>query len=104
MTPPTQQSGPSAEGAIGQELAIAGFDGGSARGLWGDAWRRLLANRLAVVGLVVIGFVVVVAVLAPLIAPFDPTAQELTNTFAKPDREHLMGTDNLGRDWFSRLI
>ena len=101
MTAPTEQSG---NLAIGQELAIAGFDAGTARGLWGDAWRRLLANRLAVVGLVVIGFVVVVAVLAPLIAPFDPTAQELTNTFAKPDGEHLMGTDNLGRDWFSRLI
>ena len=52
---------------------------------------RLIANRLAVLGLVIIGFVVLVAVLAPLIAPFDPTAHELTNTFAKPDGEHLMG-------------
>jgi oligopeptide transport system permease protein len=74
------------------------------RGLWGDALRRLLANRLAVAGLVVIAFVVIVAVLAPLIAPYDPTRQELTNTFAKPGGEHLMGTDNLGRDWFSRLV
>ena len=38
-------------------------------------WRRLLANRLAVVGLVLIGFVVLVAILAPLIAPFDPRSR-----------------------------
>ena len=75
-----------------------------ARGLWGDALKRLLANRLALVGLVLIGIVVIVAVFAPLIAPYDPTQQDLTNTFAEPSSEHLMGTDNLGRDWFSRLV
>ena len=62
MTAPPRQAG---NLAIGQEVAIQGFEPGTARGLWGDAWRRLLANRLAVLGLVVIGFVVVVAILAP---------------------------------------
>jgi oligopeptide transport system permease protein len=45
-----------------------------------------------------------VAVLAPLIAPHDPSAQDLASTFAKPSLEHPAGTDNLGRDWFSRLL
>src|SRR5581483_5311351 len=47
---------------------------------------------------------VVVAILAPVIAPYDPNAQDLTKTFLNPSRAHLMGTDNLGRDWFSRLV
>jgi oligopeptide transport system permease protein len=77
---------------------------GKARGLWGDALHRLIRNRLALVGLAVVGFMLIVAVLAPLIAPYNPNAQDLTKTFLKPSRDHLMGTDNLGRDWFSRLI
>jgi oligopeptide transport system permease protein len=104
MNAPSSPSGQSGNLAIGQEIALQGYTDAGGRGLWGDALRRLLANRLAIVGLVVISFVVVVAVFAPLIAPFDPAEQDLTNTFAKPDREHLMGTDNLGRDWFSRLV
>ena len=44
------------------------------------------------------------ALLAPLIAPQDPHAQNLHQTFVAESWEHLMGTDNLGRDWFSRLL
>ncbi|HEY7268298.1 MAG TPA: ABC transporter permease [Dehalococcoidia bacterium] len=75
-----------------------------ARGLWGDAFHRLIRNRLALVGLAVVSSMILVAILAPLIAPQDPNAQDLTATFLKPSSEHLMGTDNLGRDWFSRLV
>jgi oligopeptide transport system permease protein len=75
-----------------------------ARGLWGDAFHRLTKNRLALVGLGLVLFFVVVAILAPVIAPYDPNAQDLTKTFLNPSRAHLMGTDNLGRDWFSRLV
>jgi oligopeptide transport system permease protein len=101
MTAPSGQSG---NLAIGQELSLDFAPGASGRGLWGDAFKRLLENRLAVAGLTVIVFVVIVAVLAPVIAPYDPREQDLTNTFAPPSGEHLMGTDNLGRDWFSRLV
>jgi peptide/nickel transport system permease protein len=48
--------------------------------------------------------IVVAAVLAPVIAPFDPLAQDIPNKLAGPSAEHLLGTDDLGRDVLSRLI
>ena len=75
-----------------------------ATGLWSLAFRRLKRNRLAVAGLFVIGAFAVLAAFAPLIAPFDPQTQNLRETFESPSWKHLMGTDNLGRDWFSRLL
>ena len=75
-----------------------------ARGLWGDACRRLIRNRLALAGLVIVLLFAVVAILAPLISPYEPTAQDLAHTFERPSSSHIMGTDNLGRDWFSRLV
>src|SRR5688572_29952178 len=74
------------------------------RGYWSRSWRRLLQNRLAVIGLVVVSLLVVMAVFAPLVAPHDPAKQDLYNTFASPNLEHPAGTDNLGRDWFSRIL
>jgi ABC-type dipeptide/oligopeptide/nickel transport system permease subunit len=74
------------------------------RGFWADALRRLLQNRLSVAGLTVLAFYAVVAIAAPLIATHDPNAQDFAATFTDPNSEHLMGTDNLGRDWFSRLV
>src|SRR5262249_19228814 len=73
-------------------------------GYWARAWRRLLRNRLAAVALVVIAAMVLVGLLAPLVAPQNPSTQNLSETFQKPSWHHLMGTDTLGRDWFSRLI
>jgi len=78
----------------------AGRDGG----LWTLALRRLCRNRLALAGAAVIAIFVLLALLAPLIAPYDPQAQDLRATFEPPSSSHLMGTDNLGRDWFSRLL
>lgn len=63
------------------------------------AWPRSLKIGLAV--LVAIGLV---ALLAPWIAPYDPLQQEIVNKLASPSSAHLLGTDNLGRDVFSRLI
>jgi oligopeptide transport system permease protein len=74
------------------------------RGLWSEALHRLLMNRLARVGLAVLAVFGVVGLLAPLVAPYHPNAQDFTATFAAPGRDHLMGTDNLGRDWFSRMV
>jgi oligopeptide transport system permease protein len=54
--------------------------------------------------LVVLMLLALVAALAPLVAPYDPNEQDLRDTFASPSFDHLMGTDNLGRDWFSRLV
>jgi peptide/nickel transport system permease protein len=69
-----------------------------------DIRRRFFRNKLAVLGLVLIGLLVLVAVFAPLIAPYDPLKQDLANTTAGPTGKHLMGTDTLGRDQLSRII
>ncbi|MGQ0569626.1 MAG: ABC transporter permease [Armatimonadota bacterium] len=67
--------------------------------------RELLwARRSSGVAAVIVVFLVVVAVAAPLVAPFDPTAQDLDDRYAPPSREHLMGTDPFGRDILSRII
>jgi peptide/nickel transport system permease protein len=65
--------------------------------------RRLLSQPLAVVGLAIAVGWLLVAIFAPLIAPYDPLAQDFPLTQA-PSREHLFGTDELGRDVLSRVI
>jgi peptide/nickel transport system permease protein len=77
-------------------------------GLIRDALRRMMRNPGAVFGLFVIGFFVVVAVFAPLIAPYDPQEQNLAliedGCCPGPSREHPLGVDDLGRDELSRLV
>jgi peptide/nickel transport system permease protein len=66
--------------------------------------RRLLRRPLAVVGLVVALMFILVAIFAPLIAPFDPGRSDFSAALAGPSSKHLFGTDDLGRDIFSRVI
>jgi ABC-type dipeptide/oligopeptide/nickel transport system permease subunit len=66
--------------------------------------RRAASARLAPFGAVVMLVTLGVAVLAPLLAPYDPLKQELGNSLARPGRAHLLGTDNIGRDVLSRVI
>ena len=68
------------------------------------AWRRLRRRKSAVFGLVVIVLFVLVAVLAPWIAPYDPTQQTWTAIRKPPSWQHWFGTDESGRDLFSRVI
>jgi len=77
---------------------------GVSTSLWSDALRRLRRNKIALFGLGVIFFFILMAILAPLIAPYDPLKQELYNKLRSPSREHLLGTDALGRDILSRII
>jgi len=76
----------------------------ASRGLWGDAFVRLRRNKPAIVGVVCIILFVVVALFAPVLAPFDPNKTGLGPSFAPPSREHLAGLDKLGRDELSRVI
>jgi peptide/nickel transport system permease protein len=64
-------------------------------------WRR---NRLATFGLAIIFLIVILAVFAPLIAPYDPYERDIRNRIAAPTAAHIMGTDELGRDTFSRIV
>lgn len=66
--------------------------------------RRFRSNRLAVVGSVMLGLIVVASVAAPLIAPYGPNEIDVMNRLAGPTPEHWLGTDSLGRDTFSRLL
>jgi oligopeptide transport system permease protein len=76
----------------------------TSRGLYRDAWRRLLRNKLAIAGLVFIGFMVLVAIFADLLAPYDPNRLFPGQTYMRPNAQHWLGTDDVGRDVLSRLI
>lgn len=67
-------------------------------------WRRLRKNRLAVIGGVLLLGFVVTAILAPLLSPYDPLAQDLYNRLLPPSIDHPFGTDDFGRDILSRVI
>ena len=66
--------------------------------------KRLFANKMALIGFIVLGLLLIVAVLCPIIATHQPTEQDLGNRLRPPSVEHLMGTDELGRDVFSRVV
>ena len=66
--------------------------------------RVLVRNPMALAGLAVIVLWSLVAILAPTIAPYDPLEQNIQDRLQPPSREHLCGTDELGRDIFSRII
>ena len=77
--------------------------------LWQEAWIRFRRNRLAMAGLVMVVFLIVVAVFAPFFAPFDPYKQLIWSEglkvrLAPPTGTHWMGTDLFGRDIMSRVI
>jgi peptide/nickel transport system permease protein len=67
-------------------------------------WQRLVRNRSALVGGAVLLVIVLVALAAPLIAPYDPIKSNQRLSLTPPSPEHLMGTDRFGRDIFSRVI
>ncbi len=68
-------------------------------------WRRFAANRLAVIGLLIILALIVLAVFAPLLAPHSPYVGDLAKSrLLSPDATHWLGTDDQGRDILSRLI
>jgi len=86
--------------------------------LWRDAWRRLLRNKLAIVGMIILVLFLAMALFAddaliaillrrepqPLLAPYDPYKQELVKRREPPSGEHLLGLDETGRDMLSRII
>ncbi len=76
----------------------------ASRGLWSDAFRRLLRNRPALVGVLFILLFVLTALLAPLVAPYGPLEGTLAERLKPPTMAHLMGTDLQGRDELSRVM
>ncbi|HSW36317.1 MAG TPA: ABC transporter permease, partial [Candidatus Limnocylindrales bacterium] len=73
-----------------------------------NEFRRFLkvffGRPVVVIGLVIIAVLLICAVIPSVLAPHDPTAQNLRNTLAQPNSTNILGTDSLGRDLFSRII
>lgn len=78
-----------------------------AQAAWGQryrAWLLFRRNTLAMAGLIVILLLIATAVFAPVLATYDPGAQDLADRLAPPSAAHWLGTDELGRDVYSRLV
>ena len=75
-----------------------------ARGLAADALHRLLRDPAAMVGLVIVLLMAGMAVAAPLVTRHDPLKQALVERLKPPSQNHPFGTDNLGRDVYSRVV
>ena len=71
---------------------------------WRRSLRILAGNRMAMVGAAIILIWGVVAIAAPLIAPYDAQTQKIEDRLSSPSAQHLFGTDELGRDVFSRVV
>ncbi len=98
--------------------AASGFENQQPTSLWLDAWHRLVRNKLAIVGMIILALFLFTALFAddalvaillgresqPLLAPHSPYKQELVRRREPPSGEHLLGLDETGRDMLSRLI
>jgi peptide/nickel transport system permease protein/oligopeptide transport system permease protein len=71
---------------------------------WDKFKNMIKSNKLAAISLIIILIFCIYAIFAPYLAPHDPILQDYENVRAVPSREHLLGTDELGRDVFSRII
>ena len=69
-----------------------------------ETLREIMRRKLGVAGLIIISFIIILSLIAPLIAPYDPLDQRLDERLQPPSSKHLMGTDKLGRDIFSRIL
>lgn len=74
------------------------------RGQLQDIWRRYRRNKIAMVGLGIVLFLVMMAILQPWITPYDPFEQNLRNTLQPPSSDHWFGTDILGRDLYAGIL
>lgn len=71
---------------------------------WKELWKGFKKNKLALVGTAIVGFFIVVALFADVIAPYSYKENVLSNALQPPSGEHFFGTDHAGRDVFSRIV
>src|SRR5687767_6367390 len=74
------------------------------RSLWADAWRRLLRNRAAVASAIVLTLIAIVSFAAPWISPYPIDDIDWENISTPPSTTHWFGTDENGRDLFTRIL
>lgn len=106
--PDISKKNPAKSGSMNQPAV---FDDGNAEvyssrknSAFYDVASRLLKNKTAIVGMVIIGLVVLMAIFGPLVAPYEYDAIDPLNAKATPSAEHWFGTDLYGRDMFSRIL
>ncbi|HEY7036958.1 MAG TPA: ABC transporter permease [Thermomicrobiales bacterium] len=97
------QLGTIAPSEVSEEDRLAALAEQRRAALGNRFWRRLRRERKALLGLIFVGILAVLAVTGPLIAPYDPLADDY-DLFAAPSWSHPMGTDSFGRDLLSRVI
>ncbi|GMA98086.1 ABC transporter permease [Pelosinus sp. IPA-1] len=71
---------------------------------WQDAWMRLQKNKMAMAGLYIVVFVILIAAIGPVLSQASYSDQDLSQANQSPSIEHWFGTDNLGRDLFIRVL
>ncbi|MFI4983019.1 MAG: ABC transporter permease, partial [Nevskiales bacterium] len=101
------QSLPRPAGAALLEWLLTDTPASRAQAAWGRRyrlWRDFRANPLAMSGLVLAVVLVIASLLAPVLAPYDPSTQDLVNRLDTPTWAHWFGTDELGRDVLSRVL
>ncbi|MCD6471951.1 ABC transporter permease [Candidatus Aerophobetes bacterium] len=81
-------------------MARYGFFSRQLKKAFGD----ISASNLAIIGIVIVGIFAIIAIFAPFFAPYNPYDIDLMATYQSPSFEHLFGTDNVGRDTFSRIL
>ena len=67
-------------------------------------WKKIRRNKMAVIALIVLGILIFASAFAPLLTSYDPEAISLTERTLAPSKTHLLGTDKVGRDVFTRLL
>lgn len=72
--------------------------------LWKEGWRSFKKNKMALIGMGIVVFFILLAVFAPLLAPYGINDQNLSLRLQSPSKDHLFGTDDFGRDILSRVI
>lgn len=83
---------------IAEEAGLLGKQGGS------RALRKLLNNKLAMAGLIIFLIILLAAICAPLLTSYDPLQVDVNNTLSGPSSSHILGTDKVGRDVFTRIL
>jgi peptide/nickel transport system permease protein len=94
-------------GVIDRAWLLSDAPASRAQAAWGRRyrlWRDFANNNLAMAGLIIVTTLVICAIIAPLLATHNPATQELGNRLSVPTAAHWLGTDELGRDVYSRLL
>ncbi len=87
-----------------EAIDVKGIEPEKRKSQWAEVWKRLIRNKAAIAGMIVILILILTAIFADFIAPYHYSTQDLQNVRQAPSSENWFGTDNFGRDIFSRVV